>query len=69
MVQVGDWVRLHEDAYQAYPGDRIPAEMLLKVTEVTGYGAYATIRIKPPFEGATTWYCNWEYDIVEPKAN
>jgi hypothetical protein len=60
MVQVGDWIRLHEDSVQE-AGERIPPEMLLLVTAVGG----KTISIKPPFEGATHVYWHDEYDVVE----
>ena len=64
MIKEGDWIRLHEDAYQEYPGDRISSDMLLRVTSVDDYGIY----IHPPFDGATYYYCHWEYDIVESEA-
>lgn len=60
MVQVGDWVRLHEDALQNE--EHIPSEMLLLVTEVTD----TDIKVKAPSAGACEIYWHHEYDVVKP---
>jgi hypothetical protein len=60
MVQVGDWVRIHEDALQDEP--YIPSDVSVRVTQKDLY----TINVSPPEGCPTKVYWHHEYDVVEP---